>query len=889
MYRFPSGERVSYGYGVEAVTKTGRAPKAGARRHGTGGPGRLREMTGQLRLERDRTRHLLDIAGTMLLALDREGKVTLINRKGCEILGWPEHEILGKDWFDNFLPAGVREKVRSSFLEYLAGGGPEHYENLVLAKGGGERLIAWHIVTLRDGDGKPTGTLSSGEDITGRRRAEEAVQRSEKRFRELLDNLSEVVVEADIEGNITYVSRQAEKLYEFSPEELVGKNIANLIHPDDLKAALEALTSVTTGDPFFDFEFRTAHKDGHFVPSSATGRMVREGDDLRIVGILKDITERRRSEDALKRSERLFRLLAENAQDMIFRVQIQPRLSVEYVSPSALPITGYAAEEYYADPILGFGLIPFEGHPVLEGASWAKDMEGKPQSMRWQRKDGGVVWLEVVNHPVLNASGQLVAVEGVARDITARKSAEDALRESEEKFRDLAEQSPNMIFINAKGRVVYANRMCEEVMGYPRAEFYSPGFNFMDLTAPEHRALVAEKYGSHLSGRDVSPYEYAVITRTGKRIDAILSTKLITYGGEPGLLGTITDITERKNAEKALRESEEKYRGLFESSPEGVVMLDLDGKVIDINEAGWNLIELPRSDVIGKHFLDLTGTSPENASKFLALFPRFLDGENVPPFELELRTRRGTRWQEVYPALLRKDGEPQAIQVIFRDITGRRQAEEKIRASLNEKEVLLKEIHHRVKNNLQIIHSLLNMQSRGIKDAGVLDSLRESQNRVRTMALIHERLYRSTDLSEIDFKQYVGRLVGELCTSFGMNADRIRLETQLSDVSMGIDSAIPCGFIINELVSNSLKHGFPDGRQGCLRITLDSEPDGTVRMGVGDTGVGLPEGLDFRKTESLGLQLVCTLVEQLHGSIDLDRTRGTEFLVVFNQAGPEEG
>jgi two-component sensor histidine kinase len=225
--------------------------------------------------------------------------------------------------------------------------------------------------------------------------------------------------------------------------------------------------------------------------------------------------------------------------------------------------------------------------------------------------------------------------------------------------------------------------------------------------------------------------------------------------------------------------------------------------------------------------------------------------------------------------------------VILRDVTARKVADQKIRDSLKEKEVLLKEIHHRVKNNLQIIHSLLNMQSRRSKDPRILDALRESQNRVRTMALIHERLYRSTDLSEIDFKEYISRLVGELYLSFGVNADQLRLELELQPVRLGIDIAIPCGLIVNELVSNSLKHGFPGGRRGRLKLSLVAVEDGTVRLAIGDDGAGLPADLDFRKTETLGLQLVCTLVDQLGGTIGLDRAGGTEFLIVFNPARPE--
>jgi two-component sensor histidine kinase len=231
------------------------------------------------------------------------------------------------------------------------------------------------------------------------------------------------------------------------------------------------------------------------------------------------------------------------------------------------------------------------------------------------------------------------------------------------------------------------------------------------------------------------------------------------------------------------------------------------------------------------------------------------------------------------------NGTPSGLSGLIVDITEQKQAEENMRASLREKEVLLKEIHHRVKNNLQIISSLLSMQSRRVKDAHILDVLKESQNRVQTMALIHDRIYRSADLSRVDLRDYITRLVNELYISYGVDPGRVRLHTDLEEVQMGIETAIPCGFIINELVSNCLKHAFPSGKRGHLRISLSSGTGNTIRLTVSDDGVGLPRGFDFTKTESLGLQLVCGLVTQLRGTIELGKDAGTEFRIEFRSGG----
>jgi two-component sensor histidine kinase len=217
------------------------------------------------------------------------------------------------------------------------------------------------------------------------------------------------------------------------------------------------------------------------------------------------------------------------------------------------------------------------------------------------------------------------------------------------------------------------------------------------------------------------------------------------------------------------------------------------------------------------------------------------------------------------------------------EIAERKRAEEQIKASLKEKEVLLKEIHHRVKNNLQAISSLLYLQSKGVKDKEALEMFQDGQNRVRSMALIHERLYQSKDVARVDFAEYVRNLANYLFCSYGVHSNVIQLKVNVEDVFLGIDTAIPCGLITNELISNSLKHAFPGGRGGEIRIELCADNDRQLNLMVSDNGVGFPNDLDFRETESLGLQLVNTLVEQLEGTVELDRSGGTAFEITFTE------
>jgi two-component sensor histidine kinase len=224
-------------------------------------------------------------------------------------------------------------------------------------------------------------------------------------------------------------------------------------------------------------------------------------------------------------------------------------------------------------------------------------------------------------------------------------------------------------------------------------------------------------------------------------------------------------------------------------------------------------------------------------------------------------------------------------------ILERMQAEKQVKASLKEKEVLLNEIHHRVKNNLQVISSLLSLQMQQIEDPSVLEMFQESLNRIRSMALIHEKLYRSQDLANVGFGEYIRNLAGYLVRSYQADAGPVALKISADDVFLSVDTAIPCGLIINELVSNTLKHAFPatdgavlarpDGAEHEIRIDVCSEPDNRFTLIVADNGIGFPQGLDFRKTESLGLQLVNSLVTQLKGTVELNKNGGTEFRITF--------
>ena len=346
----------------------------------------------------------------------------------------------------------------------------------------------------------------------------------------------------------------------------------------------------------------------------------------------------------------------------------------------------------------------------------------------------------------------------------------------------------------------------------------------------------------------------------------------------------IAMVIYRKKSEEEVQERERFLTSMFESIQDGISILDEDYTILRVNKTmeDWYAHAMP---LVGKKcyeayqgrdtFCDICPTrrALETSEAAFEVVPKVGDGDAV------------TGWIDLYsfPLIDSRTGQMKGAIEYVRDITERKMAEDRLQSSLKEKEVLLREIHHRVKNNMQVISSLLNLQARRIQDPAVMDMFKESQRRIRSMALIHERLYQSSDLSRIEFSQYLRNLTAHLFHSYQIDSSRIRLQIEAEEIHLNINTAIPCGLIVNELVSNALKHAFPDGRSGHLDLALRRVEGDGYMLEVKDDGVGFPEGLNFRKTESLGMQIVGTLVKQIDGTIDLARELGTMFTIRFEE------
>jgi PAS domain S-box-containing protein len=360
----------------------------------------------------------------------------------------------------------------------------------------------------------------------------------------------------------------------------------------------------------------------------------------------------------------------------------------------------------------------------------------------------------------------------------------------------------------------------------------------------------------------------------------------------------------------------ERYTELYDFAPVGYFTLDRTGTIRNVNFTGATLLGIERSHLLKEHFIRFVSDASRPA--FTTVFSAAFEHDTKSSCEAEIRPKGNppihvmigmkvfNKGRECLMVLqditARKLSEEKLIkfseglermvvdrtakitdinQKLVAEIAIRLEAEKQLTKTVGEKEVLLREVHHRVKNNLQIIISLLNLQSRYITDETTLSAFRESQTRVRAMALVHEKLYQSTDLAKIDLDNYIRFLANSLFQFFGIKGKGITLTNDIRDVFLAIDTAIPIGLVINELISNSLKYAFPEG-EGEISIAIHRQ-DHTLTILFKDNGIGIPEDFDWRNAKSMGLRLVITLVDQLDGTIELDRTAGTAFTIVVNE------
>ena len=510
-----------------------------------------------------------------------------------------------------------------------------------------------------------------------------------------------------------------------------------------------------------------------------------------------------------------------------------------------------------------------------------REIESYVSEHRMLCKDGSYKWvLDRGKVIAWTEKGKPKRVVGTKTDITKRKLAEEELKQNEGKLQAIFEGSNDAILLltekgffdcNPKALEMF-NISSKKEITYIHPSDISPEFQPDGQNSLEK----ANEMIKNAYEKGVNRFEWEHKRLGGENFPAEVLLSAFYYGDEMVLQSTVQDITERKAANEKIKRSEEKYRSLVENSPEIILITDENQNIEFVNFASQRH---EQTEIIGNSLYSFVNERHHQEIKLAN--QRVLLGEvKYESYETKGTDTSGKpQYFQTHVGPKYTDDKVTGLVLFIRNITDRKVSEEKIKQSLAEKEVLLKEVHHRVKNNLQIISSILNLQSSTISDKNTLELLRNSQDRIRSMSLIHELLYQTKDFSTIKFSEYIKSIATNLFHSYNQNKN-ISLDLDLDDIHLDLDMAIPCGLIVNELLTNSLKYAFESDDDGIIRIKLKSK-EGYVHLTITDNGKGFPKDIDFRDTASLGMQLVVSLVDQIDGEVVLTTEKGSEYEITF--------
>lgn len=768
-------------------------------------------------------------------------------------------------------------------------------------------------------------------DVTSAADIELALKGSEMKYRNLIKNSPLAITRLLIKGNkYEFVNNEFIKQSGYTLEEfnaLSNEEYYNTIYPDDrdnlIKEYSEWIRSGCKGLKNLVYRIKNKRNELIWLDSYHYADILPDGTIEAVNQIYLNLNKQKQYEEILAESKQYLDAFFQQSLDGIFIAKLDKPVNwnksknddklVDHIMKNVKIVRANEplAKQFGmdADEVININTETYYGRNNSESRKKWKLFLNKGFSHStdyYTRPDGTVIYIEGDYYCLYNSTGEFIGYLGIQRDMTDRKKAEELLKLSEEKFRAVAESMPAQVVIFQDNRFVYANPYSEVLTGYKTQEILKK--NFWDLVHDDYKNTAKERGEKRLKGERVPDnYELKIITKSKEEKWLNYSARIIEFNGKKAVLGIATDVTESKRSQEKIRLSEEKYRNFVEHSSEGIFRLEFR-EPVPVNLAADQQVEMIRKNVfiaecnsvfarmydeespekmIGKNVLELNYMSPDYSSRILKFVTQ--DYNVIEDETVEYDNTGKEKFFVINISGVIDGGYLTSIWGVQRDISDKKRSEEAIKRSLIEKDILLKEIHHRVKNNLQIVTSLLKLQAGYVNDERVKQLFRESQNRVQSMSLIHQKLYQTKDLAHIDFKEYIETVTIHLQHSYGILEDRVKIFTEVKNMVMSIDNAIPAGLIINELVSNSLKHAFPNGRYGSIYINAAyDEYNKEYWLLIRDDGIGMKEKPDIENSNSFGLKLVNTLVKQLEGIIEIVLSGGTEFRIHFRSADYKE-
>jgi PAS domain S-box-containing protein len=808
--------------------------------------------------------NILQSSPVTIVAADLELRIKYYNAAAEQVFGYDSLFVIGKRAGELAVEGNNIHSLFKNALSVVGAGGA--YADVAVMQGrGAVKYFDVAVHGIADNENILIGYLLIAHDITERLCA----QKDLLLFRSLVDQSNDAFFVVDPEtAAILDVNERACLNLEYAREALLALRVRD-INPSVLDdASWQGIVDTVRRKQSLVWESVHKKKTGTVFPVELSVRIIsQEGKDY-LIAVARDITQRKKVEMELR--------IKDNAiAASINGIAISDMAgTVTYVNRSYVSMMGYADEsEMLGKPLSTFVESPEQAERVKEAlktrGGWVGELAGK-------RKDGSLVPRLMSASIVYDESGVPISVMGSFVDITERKRAEASRLEYEQRFRAIFDAARDGIILVEQTRLVLANRAFGDMLGYAPEEATRLGIT--DIHPAQEIPRILADFESHMRGEKRISSDIPVKRKDDSIFYADISSALFSVGAQTYVVGIFRDTSERKKAEAQQREDMRRQKAILNNIPDMAWLKDRDGRFMAANEPFGKACGLSPEALIGKTDLDLWPR--DLAERYRADDRLVMESGDRKQVEEPFMERDGkARWIETTKTPIKGDqGEVIGTTGIARDITDRKLAEEQIASSLHEKEILLREIHHRVKNNLQIISSLLYFQAKKVRDETGIAALREAQERLKSMILVHEKLYQSTDLARIDFGDYVRTLTDQMLRSYGAVRNKVAVTVEAGGLYLPIERALPCGMIINELLTNVFKYAYPGDMTGSALVRAASER-GRLIIAVRDNGVGLPPDMDSERPETFGLQLVRNLTDQLSGTISFERNGGTTVMV----------